>query len=430
MKFQLGNEIVTLRGDPLLGKTLVSLKAMMRTCKHEGLGLSVELNQFSVPSPESPIVPEFLSKVVAKYEGVFQMPIGLPPVHGHEHSIVLKEGTSPISVRPYRAGVAADLSKVQAMISWRTPSTLRELRGFLGLTGYYKFVAGYARIALPLTEQLKRDKFGWNAEAERAFSELKHAMSTVPVLAMPDFSQPFIIETDASGYGLGAVLLQVGTAYQKWVTKLMGYDFDIQYRCGASNRVADALSRIPYRVECAAISIPQWHYWDQLSFAQLMVWLLLTSELELVVEPELLLGVRPKSTKSPGNLEGENGKMSASDPNSAIYVTDSGKVIKNKINKYAFSGGRESVELHRKLGANLEVDIPVKYLSFFLDDDAELEHIKKEYGAGHMLTGEVKQRLTQVLTELVERHQTARAAVTDEMVDAFMAVRPLPNMFN
>ncbi|KAH7544115.1 hypothetical protein JRO89_XS15G0110200 [Xanthoceras sorbifolium] len=128
--------------------------------------------------------------------------------------------------------------------------------------------------------------------------------------------------------------------------------------------------------------------------------------------------------------QGENGKMSASDPNSAIYVTDSGKVIKNKINKYAFSGGRESVELHRKLGANLEVDIPVKYLSFFLEDDAELEHIKKEYGAGCMLTGEVKQRLTQVLTELVERHQTARSAVTDEMVDAFMSVRPLPNMFN
>ncbi|KAH9761332.1 Tryptophan--tRNA ligase cytoplasmic [Citrus sinensis] len=129
-------------------------------------------------------------------------------------------------------------------------------------------------------------------------------------------------------------------------------------------------------------------------------------------------------------LQGETGKMSASDPNSALYVTDSAKAIKNKINKYAFSGGQESVELHRKLGANLEVDIPVKYLSFFLEDDAELEHIKKEYGAGGMLTGEVKQRLAQVLTELVERHQVARAAVTDEMVDAFMAVRPLPNMFD
>ncbi|GAB4835445.1 hypothetical protein Ancab_000352 [Ancistrocladus abbreviatus] len=129
-------------------------------------------------------------------------------------------------------------------------------------------------------------------------------------------------------------------------------------------------------------------------------------------------------------LQGENGKMSASDPNSAIYVTDSAKDIKNKINKYAFSGGQDSIENHRKYGANLEVDIPIKYLGFFLEDDAELEHIRMEYGAGRMLTGEVKKRLIQVLTEMVERHRAARAAVTDEMVDAFMAVRPLPNMFN
>ncbi|XP_031109897.1 tryptophan--tRNA ligase, cytoplasmic [Ipomoea triloba] len=128
-------------------------------------------------------------------------------------------------------------------------------------------------------------------------------------------------------------------------------------------------------------------------------------------------------------LQGETGKMSASDPNSAIYVTDSAKDIKNKINRYAFSGGQDSIELHRKYGANLEVDIPIKYLGFFLEDDAELEHIRKEYGAGRMLTGEVKKRLIEVITEVVERHRRARAAVTDEMVDAFMAVRPLPNMF-
>lgn len=129
-------------------------------------------------------------------------------------------------------------------------------------------------------------------------------------------------------------------------------------------------------------------------------------------------------------LQGESGKMSASDTSSAIYVTDSKKVIKEKINKHAFSGGQESVELHRKIGANLEVDISMKYLSFFLEDDNELEHIRKEYGAGRMLTGEVKQRLTEVLTEIVERHRTARAAVTDEMVDTFMSVRPLPYMFS
>ncbi|KAI8031454.1 Tryptophan--tRNA ligase, cytoplasmic [Camellia lanceoleosa] len=143
-------------------------------------------------------------------------------------------------------------------------------------------------------------------------------------------------------------------------------------------------------------------------------------------------------------LQGETGKMSASDPNSAIYVTDSSKVIKNKvlyfyfyfiyfflvqINKYAFSGGQDSIENQRKYGANLEVDIPIKYLGFFLEDDAELDYIRKEYSAGRMLTGDVKTRLIELLTELVERPRRAWAAVTEEMVDAFMAVRPLPNMF-
>lgn len=128
-------------------------------------------------------------------------------------------------------------------------------------------------------------------------------------------------------------------------------------------------------------------------------------------------------------LQGENTKMSASDPNSAIYVTDSTKDIKTKVNKYAFSGGQDSVELHRKLGANLEVDVSIKYLNFFLEDDDELERIKKAYKEGRMLTGEVKQLLVTVLSEMVERHKRARARVTEEMVDAFMAVRPLPNMF-
>ncbi|KAL3538614.1 hypothetical protein ACH5RR_001980 [Cinchona calisaya] len=128
-------------------------------------------------------------------------------------------------------------------------------------------------------------------------------------------------------------------------------------------------------------------------------------------------------------LQGESGKMSASDPNSAIYVNDTAKSIRNKIYHYAFSGGQDSIENHHKFGANLEVDIPIKYLGFFLEDDEELEHIRREYGAGRMLTGEVKNRLIEVLTEIVERHRRARAAVTDEMVDAFMAVRPLPNMF-
>ncbi|KAF8091880.1 hypothetical protein N665_0433s0045 [Sinapis alba] len=127
-------------------------------------------------------------------------------------------------------------------------------------------------------------------------------------------------------------------------------------------------------------------------------------------------------------LRGKNGKMSASDANSAIYMNDSAEDIKRKING-AVSGGRDNLEDQKKYGANLEEDIPFQYLSFFLEDDAELEHIKKEYGEGRMLTGEIKKRLTEVLTEIVENHRKARAAVTEEMVDAFMAARPLPSMF-
>lgn len=102
-----------------------------------------------------------------------------------------------------REGVATDPNKIQAMVSWPILTNLRELRGFLGLMDYYrKFVAGYARISLSLTEQLKKDKFGWNVATEKAFEQLKRAMTLVSILPMLDFTQPSIIETDASSFGL------------------------------------------------------------------------------------------------------------------------------------------------------------------------------------------------------------------------------------
>ena len=125
-------------------------------------------------------------------------------------------------------------------------------------------------------------------------------------------------------------------------------------------------------------------------------------------------------------LTGDKGKMSASDPNSAIYMTDTPKQLKTKINKYAFSGGGNTVEEHRANGANLAVDVPYKYLTFFLEDDEELERIRVEYGSGRMLTGEIKAKLIEVLSVMVAKHQAARKEVTDEVVARYMTPRPMP----
>ncbi|KAJ4770480.1 polyprotein [Rhynchospora pubera] len=203
-------------------------------------------------------------------------------------------------------GVSTDPKKVEAMRQWPTPRSVKELRGFLELTGYYRrFVRGYGAIAKPLTDQLKKNAFNWNAAVDKAFEELKLAMINAPVLAMPDFNKSFTIETDASDKEMWAVLMQdkkpiafmskslgirnqgpstyekeflaLLTAVSKWrhyllggqfiiktdqislkhlleqrvnhmmqhkgLCKLIGLDYKIEYKKGIENKVADALSR-------------------------------------------------------------------------------------------------------------------------------------------------------------------------------------------
>ena len=125
-------------------------------------------------------------------------------------------------------------------------------------------------------------------------------------------------------------------------------------------------------------------------------------------------------------LQGAEGKMSSSDPNSAIFLTDGPGDIERKIKEYAFSGGQETKKLQEEHGANLEVDVSYQWLRFFFEDDEELERIGKEYGSGSgefWSTGAVKAKLVTILQELVGEHQERRKYVTDDVVKEWMTER-------
>ncbi|XP_031478914.1 uncharacterized protein LOC116249789 [Nymphaea colorata] len=226
-------------------------------------------------------------------------------------------------------GVRADPEKLQAMEQWPLPKDPRGMRGFLGLTGYYRrFIKGYGLIASPLTHMLKKGEYTWSEKAREAFVKLKAVMMNAPVLALPDFSKDFVIETDASDVGVGAVLSQEGhpiafmskalterakpfSTYEKellaivlavdkwrpylierrfvvrtdhsslrymvkqrvstpiqqrWLAKLLGYDFTIEYKKGTENSAADSLSRMPEQLK--TLSVIETDLWDRLTQEQ------------------------------------------------------------------------------------------------------------------------------------------------------------------
>jgi hypothetical protein len=109
-------------------------------------------------------------------------------------------------------GVAVDPSKVKDILNWNPPRTVHQVRSFLGMAGYYcRFIPDFSRISKPITELLKTQvKFVWSPECDKAFHTLKKFLTTAPILAQPDIEKPFDVYCDASGTGIGCVLMQEG----------------------------------------------------------------------------------------------------------------------------------------------------------------------------------------------------------------------------
>lgn len=99
--------------------------------------------------------------------------------------------------------------------------------------------------------------------------------------------------------------------------------------------------------------------------------------------------------------------------------------FQTKINKYAFSGGRETLEEHRELGGNPDVDVAYIYLTYFEDDDEKLRDVYDRYKSGELLTGELKKLAIELLQENVAEFQAKRKEVTDEVLAEYMRPRKL-----
>ncbi|WVZ51571.1 hypothetical protein U9M48_002704 [Paspalum notatum var. saurae] len=219
-----------------------------------------------------------------------------------------------------KGGIMVDPSKISSVMDWKVPEVVKEVRGFLGLAGYYiRFIENFSRIAKPMTSLLEKGvPFNWTKERQAAFDELKKRLTTAPVLTLPDLTKSFTVYCDASKEGLGCVLMQEGKviAYasrqlrkhevnypthdlelaavvhalkiwrhylfgnkceiytdhkslkyiftqnelnmrqRRWLELIKDYDLEIHYHPGKANVVADALSRKSYVNMAVAFQMP------------------------------------------------------------------------------------------------------------------------------------------------------------------------------
>jgi hypothetical protein len=109
-------------------------------------------------------------------------------------------------------GIMVDPRKVKEVLDWKPPTTMSEVRSFLGLAGYYRrFIPNFSKITKPITELLKKEnKYVWSDACDEAFKHLKKLLTTSLVLAQPDTTKPFDVYCDASGTSLRGVLMQEG----------------------------------------------------------------------------------------------------------------------------------------------------------------------------------------------------------------------------
>lgn len=127
-------------------------------------------------------------------------------------------------------------------------------------------------------------------------------------------------------------------------------------------------------------------------------------------------------------LTGIGDKASTTSKIPPIFLNDNSNMVWKKISKYAFSGGGETVEDHRKKGGNLSVDVPYIYLYHFLEDDNELKRIAEEYSTGKMLSGEIKKNLHKVLVSVLDKHKANRESITDAIYDDFFTMKVNPTI--